>query len=107
DHPDGVYQVGQPVHWQAQWKSPNTAPASVDFAIKRGGLTETTKGTQPLVNGEAQIDAKLDQPGTLLAEVKANGADGKSIRSLGGAVAAPQEIKPSAPCPDDFDSFWQ
>jgi cephalosporin-C deacetylase len=107
DHADGIYQAGQPIHWSVQWKAPTTAPAAIDFVLKRGGLTETGKGTQPLVNGAAQIDSTLDQPGTMLAVVKAKGADGKEVRALGGAVAGPEQIKPSAPCPEDFESFWQ
>src|SRR3954451_10802318 len=107
DHADGVYQVGQAVHWRVEWKGDSPAPASINFTLKRGGLTNVGSGSLELAQGQATIDATLDQPGTLLAEVKAKSSDGKDHRALGGAVAGADQIKPSAAAPDDFDSFWQ
>src|SRR5437764_6648552 len=71
DHADGVYQVGQPIHWRVEWKGDSPAPASMSYTLKRGGLTNAGAGSLELAQGQATIDASLDRPGTLLAEVKA------------------------------------
>src|SRR4051794_11067871 len=99
DHADGVYQVGQPIHWRVEWKGDSPAPASASYTLKRGGLTNAGSGSVELAQGQATIDAGLDKPGTLLAEVKAKSADGKDHRALGGAVAGADQIKPSAAAP--------
>ncbi|HEX3359203.1 MAG TPA: acetylxylan esterase [Tepidisphaeraceae bacterium] len=104
-HADGIYKVGEPIEWSVQWKG-DGAPASVNYDIKKGDLNEIANGSVTLSNGAGKIESKLDQPGTLFLEVKSKAADGKDLRGLGGAVAAPGEIKPAAKRPDDFDAFW-
>jgi cephalosporin-C deacetylase-like acetyl esterase len=116
DHADGVYDVGQTIRWSVEWDDgggegggattqPTTAP-SVQYVVKRGGLTEVGKGTLTLTGGAAVIEARLDEPGTLLLTVTAKTADGKDRKAVGGAVAAPAKIAPSADRPADFDAWW-
>jgi cephalosporin-C deacetylase-like acetyl esterase len=100
DHEDGVYDVGQTVEWRIHQEGPSTQ-SSVNYTLKRGGLTPIGDGTAAIDNGTATVRAKFDSPGTLLLEVKAG-----DQRGLGGAVAAPLQLKPSSPRPDDFDDFW-
>lgn len=105
DHSYGIYQPGQVVHWKIQWEGAS-APASVNYIVKKGGLTEAGKGTLALRDGSADLDSTLDSPGTLLLEVKAKSAGSKEVRALGGVVAAAGKIQPSAERPADFDAFW-
>jgi cephalosporin-C deacetylase-like acetyl esterase len=105
DHADGVYQVGDPIRWHIEWTG-DAAPDSIVYTIKKGGLTDLSSGTIALSKGSADIETELEMPGTLLLELKAKSSEGKSVRALGGAVAGPDKITPSAPRPDDFDAFW-
>ncbi|HEY7087887.1 MAG TPA: acetylxylan esterase [Tepidisphaeraceae bacterium] len=105
DHPDGIYQIGEKAVWQVEWKSPTTAPSTVSYTAKQGGLKEIASGTLTLGH-PAAVGGKLDSAGALLVEVKTTGSDGKEYRGVGGAIAQPDAIKPSSPRPDDFDSFW-
>jgi cephalosporin-C deacetylase len=105
DNGTGVYQPGQTIRWNIEVQGTNVGEAS--FTLKRGGLTEITNGQVSLASGKGQIESKLDEPGWLLVEVTARPADGKKLTAQGGALAAPDQIQPSAPRPDDFDAFWQ
>ena len=74
---------------------------------QEGGMIETAKGKVVLSGGKGRIEAHLDEPGWLLAEVSIRPAQGKQIKALGGAVVAPEMIQPALPRPADFDAFWQ
>ena len=105
--PGGIVEVGEAVEWRVEISNPPTPPiAQVHYALKKGGLTILKEGTLDLSAGPATLKASLDEPGTILAEVKAT-VDGKEIKSLAGVAVAPNLIKLSAPRPDDFDAFWQ
>lgn len=99
DRARGVYKVGETVRWSVQWAGEGPAPASVDYTIKRGGLTEVTKATLALTSGQGTIEARFAKPETLLLVLAGS-------RSRGGAVAAPEKIGLSAKRPADFDAFW-
>jgi cephalosporin-C deacetylase-like acetyl esterase len=71
--------------------------------IKKGGYTEIARGTVGLPNGTFQ--ASLNEPGTVLVEVKAR-VGAKDVRGLAGAGFSLEGIQRSAPRPDDFDDFW-
>jgi cephalosporin-C deacetylase len=102
---DGVYEIGQTIQWQIKCGGAEPA-AEADYTLRRGGLIELSKGTLPLNDGAATLEASLDEPGTLLLDVRIAAADGKKLIAFSGAVVAPDKIAPSAPCPDDFDAFW-
>ena len=73
---------------------------------QENGQTETSKGTVTLTDNTGTLDAKLDEPGSLLVDVKVKSADDKPHQALGGALIAPDKITPASPRPDDFDQFW-
>jgi cephalosporin-C deacetylase len=106
DQPGGVYELGQPIRWRIETE-PNAEGLEMTYALKRGGLSTVLEGKLNLTNGVQEIESTITDPDVLLMEVKATGKDGKSTRALGGAVAAPDGIQPSLPCPADFDAFWQ
>jgi cephalosporin-C deacetylase len=106
DKTNGVYQVGDTVHWRLEWTGEaNTLPTQYEFL--KGGLTDCGHGEVSFTNGIGGLETKFDAPGTILAEVKWTSTAGKTQRALAGAAAAPEQIALSAPCPVDFDRFWR
>jgi cephalosporin-C deacetylase-like acetyl esterase len=104
----GVYQAGEPIVWQVAARgSSGEAPKEATYVLKRGGATPAGQGTLQFSGGGATLTTTLKEPGALLAEVTAKTVGGHTLKALGGAVVAPDQIKPSAPCPDDFDAFWK
>jgi cephalosporin-C deacetylase-like acetyl esterase len=105
DRPGGVYEVGDAVHWTVGWKGESNAPAA-HFELKSGGLTVVGQGDLNFSNNVAGIETRFDTPGTMLVEVEWQ-PESDTHRAVGGAVAAPDRIRPAAPPPADFDAFWK
>ncbi|MGA2801999.1 MAG: acetylxylan esterase [Verrucomicrobiota bacterium] len=105
DKSNGVYQVGDTVHWTVEWKGNSSAPAAY-YSLKSGGLTDVGHGDLSFSNNVATLESKFDKPNTMLIEVDWQQKN-KTNRVWGGAVAAPDQIKPATPSPDDFDAFWK
>jgi cephalosporin-C deacetylase-like acetyl esterase len=105
DKTNGVYEVGDTVHWQVQWSG--MARPSAHYRLLKDGLTETRQGNLEFSNNIAQLESRFIDSSTMLVEVKWTSNDGKEGRAVGGAVAAPAGIGLSAPCPADFDEFWK
>jgi cephalosporin-C deacetylase-like acetyl esterase len=106
-HPSGVYTAGEKVSWTIQASGDGVASlTSVPYAIKTNLMTVLKEGTVDLSKGSVQLDASLDQPGTLGVSMKLPGGE-KPERLVAGAIVSPQQIKPSAPPPDDFEQFWK
>ena len=109
---DGVYHAGDAITWTVKphdFATPTTS--TVTYMVQRNGAAVVDKGTLDLASGSAVITAELDEPGTLLATITAQGpvdAAGKpkEIKALAGAVVEPTKIAASAPKPADFDAFW-
>lgn len=106
DKSNGVYQVGETVRWQVEWKGDSNAPAA-RYKLLKGGLTGAGEGDLSFSNNIAQVETKFDAPGTMLVEVKWKPEEGRERRATGGAVAAPDRITLSAARPADFDKFWK
>ena len=104
DSANGIYQPGQTIRWKVQVKGADVSELA--FVLKKGGLTELTKGSVPLSDGQGQIEAKFEDPGWLLVEVSIKPGNDKKITTLGGALVSPQKIQPALPPPEDFDAFW-
>jgi cephalosporin-C deacetylase-like acetyl esterase len=101
DKTNGVYQVGDTVHWTVEWEG-GTNPPAARYLLKSGGLTKVGQGDLTFSNDMATVDSQFDKPNTMLLEV-----DWLTNHVWGGAVAAPDKIFPAAPPPDDFDTFWE
>jgi cephalosporin-C deacetylase len=107
DHTNGVYQVGDTVHWSIQWLGNATnIPASIHYTLKKGELTDAGQGDLAFTNGRAMLDTKFETPGQLFLEVLNANGGGRGARTLGGAIASLEQIRLSAPRPPDFDAFW-
>lgn len=102
----GVYDIGEKIVWRVQVKD-GLGIEKVSYVLRRGQLTEIGKGEITLNNGAGEVETKLDEPGTILAEFSIAPAGKAVIKQLAGAAVAPYQIKPSAEEPADFDAFWQ
>lgn len=106
-NPSGVYAVGETIAWRVELRGEGAAQATeLRYVLKENGLTPLREGTLPLADGQATLTAKLEDPGTLLAELGATVGD-KTIKRLAGAAVEPASIGPSLPRPEGFDSFWR
>ncbi|MGA3283349.1 MAG: acetylxylan esterase [Verrucomicrobiota bacterium] len=105
DKSNGIYQIGETVHWTVEWRGGTNAPAA-HYILKSGGFTEVGQGELTFSNDAATLESKFDKPNTMLVEVQWQ-PENNSNRVWGGAVAAPDKILPAAPPPADFDAFWK
>lgn len=109
DHESGVYKSGEKVTWQIVLSGDAIpADAKVSCQLRPGGLATREATTVELRNGKAEYSGTREAAGNLLLVVryKPAGSD-KEITAYGGAVYDPESIKPSAPAPEDFDTFWK
>ena len=105
--PLGVYAIGERASWRLQVRESGASRATeVRYILKRDGFTVQRQGVIPLENGAATLNAVLDKPGTLLAELKVK-LPSKEITALAGAAFSPEKIAPSEERPSDFDAFWK
>ncbi len=103
----GVFRAGETLRWTAQWVADegeeSTPPADAHFTFLRDGATEVLRGL--IVwdrDGRTELEVKSSQPGAMLLEV--TWAEDAVVRS--GAVMSPEQIRPAAEEPADFDAFW-
>lgn len=106
DRAGGVYQVGDTVHWQVEWRGESNPPPA-RYRLLKGQLTDAGQGELSFTGKTAGLDSRFDAPGAVLVEVKWQTAEGREGRATAGAVVAPSRVALSAPCPDDFDAFWK
>src|SRR5215467_3955682 len=106
----GIYAVGEKVGW--------TISLPQGSASKNGDYTYTIKKNNQEVikdgslsfstDGRAMIEIALDEPAMVYAKISPKG-DSPSPASgdlVLGAAVAPEKLRPSIPCPADFDRFW-
>ncbi len=103
DHTNGIYAVGDTVHWSIQPDGTHTA-SQAHYILWKGELTNAAEGDLTFADGAATLNSKFEFPEHLMLEVR-NGTNQQG-RALGGAIAGMNQIKTSAPRPDDFDAFW-
>jgi cephalosporin-C deacetylase len=104
--PLGVYALGEQASWLLHVRESGAYRATeVRYVLKRNGLTVHREGVLPLENGAATLDATIDKPGTMLAELKVK-LPNREITALAGAAFSPERIGPSEERPPDFDAFW-
>ena len=105
--PLGIYAPGEPIAWRLELRGEGAAQATdLQYVLKRNGLSVLREGTLALTDGRATLEAILDGPGTILAELRVK-LPGREVTGLAGAAVKPAGIAPSAPRPDDFDRFWE
>lgn len=105
DRATGVYAPGEKATWTVELKGESgAADPALTYKITKDGKVLVTEGKLDFAKGPATISAARDDAGALVAQVF---QPGKPLPvGVGGAIFAPEKIKPSAPAPKDFDAFW-
>ncbi len=104
--PGSVYDLGEKVGWHIQLKD-GAGLEKVNYVLRKGNRTEIGKGELVLQNGAANLETKLDEPGTIMAEFSVAPQGKPVIKTLAGAAIALYKIAPSAEEPADFEAFWK
>src|ERR1019366_5940242 len=106
DRTNGVYEVGDTVHWRVTWNA-ETSPPPAHYRFLRGEMADAGQGDLVFSNNLASLETRFDAPGTMWVELDSKGNGEEPHRALGRAVAAPDRIALSAPPPADFNDFWK
>jgi len=101
----GVYALGETAAWTIDVpRGAEAAAAGLSYKIKTDGQAVVAEGVLDLEKGPVTVTAARADAGALLVQVFATG-ETKPV-AVGGAIYAPEKIKPAAPEPADFDAFW-
>jgi len=109
----GIYKIGE----RAGWKIRTILGAGYtrySYELKENNFKLLKSGEVDLSSGEATIETQLDHPGMLYLRLSFIGAPEPAgpvtpqelDRMTVGAAVAPEQIKPAAGKPADFDAFW-
>ena len=101
-HADGIYAAGEKIEWRISASGVTEAR----YAVTKDGFSLLASGTLPLTSGSGVLETSLNEPGTVLVKLVST-ASNKNAAVLMGAVVEPFKIRPSSPCPADFDAFWK
>ena len=111
----GIYAVNQTVGWTISVATGEHAtPGAYTYVVKQNGAKSIKTGTLDLLKGPATIETALASPGMIWVEIRPpNGTKSFGNVHTGGdgvvvlaAAVNPTMIRPAAPRPADFDSFW-
>jgi len=104
----GIYTQGETITWTVHVKGENAASMKqLHYILRKDCQTTVRTGDLVLKDNAATLEAKLDEPGTLMATISGTAPTIKTITALAGAVVAPEKIAPSSTPPNDFDAFWK
>ena len=104
----GIYNLGEKVGWTAVLPQGASRSGVYTYTVRKNNLDVIKTGTLDFTSGRATIETVLDEPAMVYVQVATPGGEGQSPGAglaLGAAVA-PERLRPSAPRPADFDSFW-
>jgi cephalosporin-C deacetylase len=112
-HASGIYKAGERAGWTVHALL-GTNYTKYDYVLRENNLTVLKSGTLDLSSGTAAIETTLDHPGMLYARLSFVDAPPPvappTMQELDkmtvGAAVAPMQIRPGAPRPADFESFW-
>ena len=112
DRADGMYKKGEKCSFKLTIENKKgEAVGDIAFSavLSEDGCVPTEKRTDSTAkSGSAVIEGSLDKSGILRCTATfKKPTDGKSKTLVAGAAFDPLEIKPSAPVPEDFASYWQ
>ena len=101
-----VYRKGETVTFELKLdENGRPADGEVEWTLSKDGVAPTRSGRVAVKNGRATVTGRLDEPGFLqLRATVPSGA--QKVTALAGAAVDPEAIRPSAPAPADFDTFW-
>jgi cephalosporin-C deacetylase-like acetyl esterase len=116
-HANGIYKLGEAAGWSIA-AGPDATVRQFTYIAKKNNQETIQQGRLDLASGPARLELRLQEPGMILVEIRAEAAKdeteepsrGKKKEApalLLGAAVAPEELKPVAERPADFDAFWQ
>lgn len=97
DRPDAMCHVGDKVTFRVA----GTLSPDLSYKITKDGFGQPIS-TGPVDTLPADIQSSLSEPGFLRLEI----LSGTKSIAVYTAGVDPDQIKPSLPVPEDFDSFW-
>lgn len=113
----GVYALGETAVWTIDVPRGAEAPEpGLTYKIKADGQAVVAEGALDLTEGPVTVTASRADAGALLVQIFAAGKTtppvaGAAMKpvplAVGGAIYAPEKIRPAAPEPKDFDAFWK
>ncbi|CAM3018474.1 acetylxylan esterase [Rariglobus hedericola] len=107
DKAAGVYTPGETVSWTVNLKSEAGVPApDLVYKIKKDGEVVVSEGKLDLSAGPVVLSSSRADAGVLIIQVMPPEKYALPL-AVGGAIYAPDKIKPAAPEPADFDAFWK
>ena len=106
DHQDWNYRVGEKAVFTVQVLKSSTLMDDVKVDLEEGpDMYPMVKRTVTLKNGTTRVSGTMTQPGFYRVKAMATIA-GKQYTGLCTAAFSPEQVKPYAQCPVDFDKFW-
>jgi cephalosporin-C deacetylase len=105
-----LYHRSEEVEFHVQVSQAGTPAESgeIEWTLLKDGLPLQLQGKTKIQNGQAKVSGKLDEPGFLQLRVSFRPSPNvKPITALAGAGIDPDQIQPSLPVPDDFETFWK
>ena len=114
----GIYKAGDKVQWTLDLLL--ATPATFTYNLRKNGVTSIKQGPLQFVDGITTLETILEEPGAVFLDIRYPGGtpatDTRAGRGAGdgdgggrimdGALVDPASLKPTLPCPDDFDDWW-
>ena len=102
----GTYELGETAGWNIAVADGSTGKHIYSYVIKKNNLEVIKSGVVDVSNGRSSISVQVNEPAMLYATLFPKDQPDADEKYVLGAAVAPLQLKPSAPCPADFDSFW-
>jgi cephalosporin-C deacetylase-like acetyl esterase len=107
DHKDWNYKAGEKAVFSVEVLRSSTLLDNVEVYYEAGpDMYPNVKKQAVLKDGTMKYTATMKKPGLYSLKVKAH-VGNKDYEGSCTAAFSPEEIKPFAQCPNDFDTFWQ
>ncbi len=108
DHSDWTYKVGETATFRITVTQSATPLAGAVISYKAGPemYQNVEKNGVVLKDGTMTVKGKMPRPGFYRVDVTAT-VGGKEYRGACAAAFSPEQLKPTAGNPTDFDQFWQ
>ena len=108
DRKDAAYKVGDEITFRINVRVDGRVPVGqqVGYEVTSDDGKQLAGGSLPITAKPLLVKAKADAPGFITCAATFTGGN-LTLREGGMAIVAPEQIKPAATPPDDFDAFWQ
>jgi cephalosporin-C deacetylase len=112
-HPNNIYKIGERAGWTIHALL-GAEYTRYSYELRENNFTVLKSGVVDLSSGEATIETRLDHAGMLYLRLNFIGAPPPAgpvtaqelDKMTVGAAVAPEQIRPPAAKPADFDAFW-